>query len=90
MLIKQIVHWKQESWETEPHPVLFSSVLENFGYVIGIEIEVEIGDPPAKTDLILVEIAALRKEQGEHQAAITKLDERIQSLQCIEFKGELI
>jgi hypothetical protein len=90
MLIKQIVHWKQESWETEPHPVLFSSKLEMFGYTIGREIEVDIGDPPVKAELVLMEIAALRKEQGEHQAATTKLDERIQSLQCIEFKGESV
>lgn len=48
-------------------------------------IEIEVPFPtPLPSEFILAEVAALRKKQGDLYAESTKLEERIQSLLCIE------
>ena len=48
-------------------------------------VEVHIPFPaPLPSDFVLAEVAALRKKQGQLVMEGTKLEERIQSLLCIE------
>jgi hypothetical protein len=55
------------------------------GQIYAGNFEIECPFPtPLPSDFILAEVAALRKKQGELVAEGTKLEERIQSLLCIE------
>lgn len=57
----------------------------NPGEIYSGKLEIEVPFPtPLPSDFLLAEVAALRKKQGEHVAECTKLEERIQSLLCIE------
>ena len=83
------VFWGQYSWEDEPRPLLIhGEINECEGRVYAGSIEVEIPDLP-RADLVAAQVAALRKEQGKHQAVITEIDRRINELLCIEYKQEV-
>jgi hypothetical protein len=59
-------------------------------YAGSIEVEIPF-DEPSPADFVLAEVVALRKKQGDLVMEGTKLEERIQSLLCIEApKSEVI
>ena len=65
--------------------------MSQYGYIFIGEVEVSVDyELPDDFNLTQVEIDSLRKEkkriQAEAQNSITRIDEQIQSLQCIEHK----
>jgi hypothetical protein len=49
---------------------------------------VDMPPQPDRAKIVAGQVASLRKEQAEHQNAITELERKIMELQCIEHKGE--
>ena len=87
MKVKRIVHWRQESYEKEPVASFFAVDMTDYGYILGCQTEIEVGDPPTHAEMNFAQIEELKKEQGKHQAAIVQLEGKIQSLRAIELKG---
>lgn len=92
--IKQtaFVHAEKDH-ETRGHKlVLYYSDMSKYGYIFIGEVEVSVDyDLPDNFNYTQAEIDSLRKEQkriqAEAQNNITRIEEQIQSLLCIEHKA---
>ena len=90
MKIKIYAYWHKYKWEEEfSLGVSCFRITDSFDGVIvqagDFEVDLVI-KPLDHTEEISVQVAALRKEAGEHQAALTQIDARINELLCIEHK----
>lgn len=83
--MKYLLHWRLYPTSKEVAPSLFESDMTSLGYVLDREIDI---DPPCNIyDMtIAAAVTELRREQGQHTAAITEIDRKIQELLCIEHK----
>lgn len=90
MRIKIYAYWRKMSWDSEFKISVSDCQLETsqYGaYVQAGEFDVDLDVKPLdNADEIAVQVAALRKEAGQHQAALTQIDARINELLCIEHK----
>ena len=91
--IKQnmLVHSVKDYVKGGHNLVLFYSDMSQYGYIFIGEVEVSVDyDLPDNFNYTQAEIDSLRKEQkriqAEAQNKITRIDEKIQSLLCIEHK----
>lgn len=92
MKIKLYAYWRKMNWDSEFKISVSNCALETnqYGtYVQAGEFEVDMDVKPLDhAKEIAVQVAALRKEAGHHQAALTQIDARINELLCIEHKAE--
>ena len=92
--IKQtaFVHAKKDYVKGGHNLVLYFSDMSQYGYIFIGEVEVSVDfDLPDNFSFTQAEIDVLRKEQkhiqAEAQNKITRIEEKIQSLLCIEHKA---
>lgn len=88
--IKAYVFAKLHDWgDDEVSYYVFSFEASNQGYILLEEIEIET-DRPSRESLVNGTVAALRELQSKKRAdaerECTQIDERIQSLLCLENK----
>jgi hypothetical protein len=87
MEVKVFVHqvlWEDGSGSSNivgTHP--FSA--DNPQYILAAEVTIEV-PPFDRHKLVLGQIAALRRKQGELQAASNEIEGKIQNLQCLEYR----
>lgn len=77
-------------WETEPNLTITNidmRGIEDYHYLSEHVVELDV-EPPDRATIVQQQVAALRKEQGKHQAAITALDSRISELLSLEHQEE--
>lgn len=92
MKIKLYAYWRKYSWESEFTIGLSECRLSTNGtgtFIPAGEFDVDLDIKPLDhAEEIAEQVAALREEAGKHQAALTKIDARINELLCIEHKAE--
>lgn len=86
------IWWDWPSYATQPSVKLIDANIDMAevwpDHICAGVVEIELGEPPTQDDFTPAKIAAYRKEIGNHSAAITALEGKIQSLLCIEHKPE--
>lgn len=90
MKLNIFVHWRMYNWESKPEYAVHTHSMEsNPDYHVLGEMEIDVPfELPTPAQVTLSRIAGFRAEQGRLTAQITKIDDQIQQLQCIEHKPE--
>jgi hypothetical protein len=90
-------YWQQYFYESKPELCISHYDRRDFLpsdkyaariFLDPIEVEIPDYETPSRSDITKELILGIRVEQGEHQAAITELEGKIQELLCVEYKED--
>lgn len=95
MNVKIYATWMQRSWDIEPRLELDSMNLAELYKNATDTVAIAAGEFDLDLDIIPIDraevaksqVAALQREAGKHQAAITEIQARINELLCLEHKS---
>jgi hypothetical protein len=86
MQVEMYAYWVKYEWRDEYTPILFDSESTSYDYHFVGTVMVDMPPTPDRAVLVANQVTSLRKQQAEHQNAITELERKIMELQCIECK----
>ncbi|MFY9326469.1 MAG: hypothetical protein WAO76_00375 [Georgfuchsia sp.] len=94
MKVKVFAAWVQTKWLKEPQlqldsidlATLYKDSTETIAIAAGeFDLDLDIA-PLDHAEAVKSQVAALKREAGEHQAALTNIEARINELLCLEHK----